>query len=611
MSLADAKDGGLPVNTDRPKTYISPSQRKLYDPNVTFEEYIHYANRTREEEKTQQNIADGGIIQQVFRRKSSVTTQGVPVDNGVATTAAEKDAPEKSAAPGENGHGSQESAPQSRRRSLLSRHSVITEEEWRNASRALRTASWGAGFYLITTDILGPYGVGFALGTLGWGPGVALYTVFAFMAGYSGYLLWQVYLGLDSYEYPLRNYGDLAYRTMGTTARYVVNILQSIQLLLITGQVIIQNGQGISQTSKFRLCYVVCVVLFVIAGFFMGQVRTLRNFGVFSMVAVGLNLLVIFISMGVMAHSPPNYAISVLGSAGSAVNPASITPDKNGVYPPIIHYGGMPDSGNFVGAINGLMSGVFAYGGAQLFVEIMAEMRRPWDFIKAMWTAQFFIYAVYLIYGCYVYHYQGQYSFTIAYMGLSPYGFQAACDMLVVVSGLIAAGLYGNIGIKVLYNQVLQELFNAPPLTTKPGKYLFSAIVPVYWSVAFIVAAAIPDYFGFVSVIAAFCIVQFSYSFPPIIHLAYTMQRNSMRPGEGFNEQTGYTARSDRGITRLVKGFFADRWYINVWHVIHAGGALATAGLGAYAAIEGMIEAFKNPQVNSFTCTSPLDLSAA
>lgn len=27
------------------------------------------------------------------------------------------------------------------------------------------------GFYLITTDIMGPYGVGFAMGTLGWGPG--------------------------------------------------------------------------------------------------------------------------------------------------------------------------------------------------------------------------------------------------------------------------------------------------------------------------------------------------------------------------------------------------------------------------------------------------------
>ena len=321
------------------------------------------------------------------------------------------------------------------------------------------------------------------------------YTVFAFMAGYSGYLLWQVYLGLDSYEYPLRNYGDLAFRTMGSIPRHAVNILQSLQLLLIVGQVIIQNGMGISQTSKFRLCYAVCVILFVIVGFLVGQVRTLKNFGVASMVAVGVNLLVIFISMGVMANSPPNYAISVLGSAGGAVNSTTITPDKNGVYPSIIHYGGMPDSGNFVGAINGLMSGVFAYGGAQIFVEIMAEMRRPWDFIKAMWAAQFFIYAVYLIYGCYVYHFQGQYAYTISYIGLSPYGWQACCDMLVVISGLIAAGLYGNIGIKVLYNQVLQELFGAPPLTSKTGKYVYAAIVPIYWSIAFVVAAAIPGKF--------------------------------------------------------------------------------------------------------------------
>jgi hypothetical protein len=96
--------------------------------------------------------------------------------------------------------------------------------------------------------------------------------------------------------------------------------------------------------------------------------------------------------MGVMAHSPPNYAISVLGSAGAAVDTTTITPDASGTYPPIIHYGGLPISKNLVGAINGLMSGIFAWGGAQLFLEFMAEMRRPRDFIKAMWGAQFFIY---------------------------------------------------------------------------------------------------------------------------------------------------------------------------------------------------------------------------
>lgn len=429
MSFHDAIDGGQAVNPDRPETFISPMKRKLHDSGVTIEEYMHYAQHTREEQKMRYDLPQDGLLQQLFRRKSA---SGSVENTGSSRTTSEKST--------EKDKEHELSGP--RRRTLLSGHAVITEEEWVNAARALRTASWGAGFYLIATDILGPYGVGFALGTLGWGPGITLYTVFAFMAGYCGYLLWKTYLGLDSYEFPLRNYGDLAFRTMGSIPRYVVNLLQSIQLLLITGQVIIQNGQGISQTSKFRLCYVVCIVIFVVVGFLMGQVRTLRNFGIFSLLAVALNLLVIFISMGVMAHSPPNYAISVLGSAGSAVNPATITPDANGVYPAIIHYGGLPksDSG-FIGSINGLMSGVFAYGGAQIFIEIMAEMRRPMDFIKSMWLAQFFIWSVYLIYGCYVYYWQGQYSFTNSYLGLSVYGFQATCDMLVAVAGLIAASL--------------------------------------------------------------------------------------------------------------------------------------------------------------------------
>ena len=248
------------------------------------------------------------------------------------------------------------------------------------------------------------------MGTLGWGPGIALYTVFGFMAGYSGYLIWHTFLGLDSYEFPCRNYGDLAFRTWGTIARHLTNILQALGLLLILGQVTIQYGQNISQVSKFRLCYIICPLLFVIAGFIMTQIRTLKNYGLVANFAVFLNLLVIFISMGVIAHSSPNYAISVLGSSGATVDKSTITLDAQGNYPPIVHYGGLP-AANLVGSLNGLLSGVLAYAGAQLFVEFLAEMRRPRDFLKAMWGAQFFIYSVYLIYGCYVYHFQGQYSY--------------------------------------------------------------------------------------------------------------------------------------------------------------------------------------------------------
>lgn len=64
-----------------------------------------------------------------------------------------------------------------------------------------------------------------------------------------------------------------------------------------------------------------------------------------------------------------------------SVNPLSIQPDKDGNYPAIIHYAGLP-ANNLVGSINGLLSGVLAYAGVQLFVEFLAEMRRPRDFLK-------------------------------------------------------------------------------------------------------------------------------------------------------------------------------------------------------------------------------------
>ena len=417
--------------------------------------------------------------------------------------------------------------------------------------------------------------------------------------------MWHIFLGVDSYEFPARNYGDLAMRTWGTTARYFTNIIQALALLLLLGQVTIQYGENISAVSRFRLCYAVCPVLFVCAGFFITQIRTLRAYGWVANFAVWLNLLVIFISMGVIANSPPDFKISVLGSAGSAVDSTTITPDAKGNYPPIIHYGGLPPN-SLVGSINGLLSGVLAYAGAQLFTEFMAEMKRPHDFIKAMWGAQFFIYSIYLIYGCFVYHYQGQYSFSPSYQGVSVYGWQTACNMISLIAALIAAGLYGNIGIKVLYNNILMDIFHAPPLVTKRGKIIYACIVPIWWIIAFVIAGAIPDYFGFVSVIAASTLLNMTYTMPPLFALGYDIQRNAILADKGafFDPATGRLGRNETTFQRWTRGFMAGgplQIAINVWHIIYFLASLAMCGLGMYGAVDGKC-------IESSACLNNIDL---
>lgn len=351
--------------------------------------------------------------------------------------------------------------------------------------------------------------------------------------------------------------------------------------------------------------------MWALAGFFIGQIRTLQKFGWLANCAVWINLLIMFITMGVAAHSLPLYSGSA-SSAGYSVNPDLVTPDAAGNYPPVRQSGGLPDPSNFGASVNGLMQAVYSYGGAMLFVEFMSEMRRPHDFLKAMWGAQLFIYLCYMLYGLFMYGYQGQYIQNPSYLGISPYNWQTAGNALAMVTALIAAGLYGNIGVKVLYNNIAVELLRAPPLNQRTGKFLWMAIIPGYWAIAFVIGAAIPDFSGFTAIVSATCILQFTYTFPPILHVAYSIKRNAIvfGHGEAFDPATGRVSRQDSGLSRLLRGFMAGRWYLNVWNVIYFLGALATAGLGIWAAVENLILIYSVPQLNAYGCTSPLQVSA-
>ena len=219
---------------------------------------------------------------------------------------------------------------------------------------------------------------------MGWGPGVTLYTIFAVLAGYSGYLLYEIFLGLDSYEYPVRDFGDLGYRLLGPWMRYLFNFLQAVQLLILVGLNIMMSGESLSQAARFQLCFIVCCVLCAVVGMAAGQIRTLQKIGWLANAAVWANIVLVLVTMGAVANYPPNYTGSG-ASAGAVIDGgAPVRPDANGSYPPVTTSGGLPHSDSFAGSVSGVMQAVFAYGGCMLFPEFMAEMKRPKDFLSAM-----------------------------------------------------------------------------------------------------------------------------------------------------------------------------------------------------------------------------------
>lgn len=162
----------------------------------------------------------------------------------------------------------------------------------------------------------------------------------------------------------------------------------------------------------------------------------------------------------------------------------------------------------------------------------------------------------------------------------------------------------------MLYNNILVEIFHAPPLEKKGSKFIWISLVPIYWSIAYIIAAAIPAFAGFTSIVAATCILQFTYTFPPLVHLGYRIQLAAMQDEDGFDPTTGQVRARDKGVKRYIRGFFSGRWYINVLNVLYFLGAATLGVLGIYSSVKTLIVAYAVPQLNAFGCKSPLDLSA-
>jgi len=141
----------------------------------------------------------------------------------------------------------------------------------------------------------------------------------------------------------------------GSWARHCTSALQAVQLVLNCGLLCLSKGQSLSQISRgpegpnrhAAVCSLLCVMVFALVGCIMGQVRSLKGFGLIANFSVWLNILIMVLSMGFIANSPPNF-LSAAASYGisegpivvSAVVTNPIFTQVNGVFNMVFAYGG-------------------------------------------------------------------------------------------------------------------------------------------------------------------------------------------------------------------------------------------------------------------------------
>ncbi|OAA57266.1 Transmembrane amino acid transporter family protein [Cordyceps fumosorosea ARSEF 2679] len=585
------------------------------DPTVSFAEFRYWAKVEREEEREAERLylerrGPMTLSKMVKSRFSKgVHHETKKMDERDATAAAATNpgpsTEEKGAAVDGDGKVLAASNPDEDKTAPSVAHggssTTSLDEEWKTAARAMRTAGWGSIFFLVTTDILGWSNTPFVFASVGYGTGVALYVVFGIAATLSGLMLWRMFTTLDSSRYPMLSYGDIFFRVFGPKTRHFINVMQSLQQFCTVMVLIFSKGRVISLLAGPQLCFIVCMIIIMAIGMVFGSIRSLQRLSWICNLSVWFNI-ASFISIMVAAAKyepffPPIFGSTILPKEKLPVKTfAGLVPDA---YQQQAH--------GFAGIFNGVDNMVYAYSGAILFVAFMSEMRHPMDFWKGMICAQAFICVVYLFFGLFVYSYFGQYSASVIYQVINPAGLRTFNNVLNLLTGLIAVVLYFHVGMKTVYIEVFQEMFNFPPIASSRGRWMWYALGPLYWIIAFLIAAAVPNLNGIVGFVGGLFAVNFSYSLPGIAYLGWSVQSAAVLPGEGFNPETGENVVHDSGMKRLARGFMA-RWYIHVPCAIYALAGLATSGMGTWAAVEGLISVFGpgGTVATSYGCRSPV-----
>lgn len=258
--------------------------------------------------------------------------------------------------------------------------------------------------------------------------------------------------------------------TPGKAVRHFFNILQSLQLVFNVAILIIGCGTKLATIIKYKFCFIALCVFWALLGMIAGQIKSFRNFAWFTNINIWLNLCMMIIVM----------------VASGIYDPVPSQSNHDDLSEPKVTTGWIPPytKTSWYLQVQGVQLAVFAYGGAMIFTEFMAEMRRPRDFWKAALCGQMFCYLMYMLFGLFVYAMQGQYTAILPTLNFDQYAIQLVCNIIGLVSTAVATVLYANVGVKLIYHNILRAYFKAPTLTTRRGSFLWSILVIFYWAIA-------------------------------------------------------------------------------------------------------------------------------
>jgi len=221
-------------------------------------------------------------------------------------------------------------------------------------------------------------------------------------------------------------------------------------------------------------------------------------------------------------------------------------------------------------------------------VEIMAEMKDPREFRVSFLWGMVVVITLYLSFGLGMYAIQGVYSANPANQGLTPFAPQTALNIVTVLTLVISGFLYANCGCKIIYANILVDLFHAPPLNSRKGAMWWVITTFFFWWSAFVLAEVVPQFSAFTGIVSSIVMMQFSYILPAFMNVMHEWAEDGEK--HGASSWVSY-------MTRL--------WYQKIWDIVLILASLTLSGMGAWGSVETLISALNTGSTSIFGCNGP------
>jgi len=150
-------DQGVAPEPNVPDARLSTAYafHMLNDPSILFEEYLHYAKITRKEEKLRERARE-----RTKRTFWNTITRCFKPNPETDTAQAIEQQSEYVSDEKQSYNTAVQAQPFDAFNNLVYSHpSQVSDAEWNALSRGVRTVGWSTCFYLITSDIIGPFGI--------------------------------------------------------------------------------------------------------------------------------------------------------------------------------------------------------------------------------------------------------------------------------------------------------------------------------------------------------------------------------------------------------------------------------------------------------------------